>query len=880
MKARDFRLFTATIVAGAMLIQALPAQSVSDDEVSQRGSSRVAGSQQQPMAPVQTPPPAGPPAKEKSFEEWVKDYSKMTGVFTLYRNKKGVNDSVLMEVPESALNKYFILQATASTGIASGPAQIFHGAPMGDTAFTIQKVDDSRLVFTWPDRAVRSPRDAEGARALDRAVMHRVAGTFEIKAKNKENGNYLIDVTDFLKSDIPDIGVGMAPYQVDRANTYIDSLKDLPENFVVRTTYRLVARTPQTGTLNVPFSVVYIISSLPTSGYKPRLADTRIGYFTTNFQDWSNPQAQDKVVNYIARWNLEKADPTAAVSEPKKPIVFWIDNAVPLKYRNAVKEGLEFWNPVFEKEVGIRNAIVVKQMPDDADWDIADVRYNVVRWTTGLPFAISLFRTNPFTGEILNSGINMDAVFAQSEHWIDYIFGPGSQPKAMSPYLKQYKDQLCFDADEVAMQLNAAADSIEAVYGVDAAQEKERLIQQYIAEVVAHELGHSLGLRHNFAASTARTTAQLADPAFSKNHALTASIMDYMPYNIFALKHPGVDYFSRMPGEYDSWAIHYGYMSVPGNTPQDELPTLKAWASRDGEPGLRFETDQLANDAEPTVYTFDMADNPLDWLAKRQTTMKYLIDTLPQRKPKHGESYYEFTKTFTYLLANYATASSDALRFVGGVELRKNFKGDTGEKPVIRPVSAEQQRRALSMAVNGLLSERSLSFPKSYYYMLTANPNVPGTQAFSILRETPIFNLISNYQVTALGEIFDPSKLNRMVNNEFRSQKTSETLTMATMFNTVGGAVWSELSTGHEISQLRRQLQRAHLKELIDMVVDRPAGVPEDAITLAYDQLKWLQEATAKAAKTAPGEYGKAYLNETHQRITQALTASLQKHSG
>ena len=321
------------------------------------------------------------------------------------------------------------------------------------------------------------------------------------------------------------------------------------------------------------------------------MADTRIGFIpaSTSFDDLSDPAKYDRTVNYVNRWNLQKANPDEAISEPKKPIVFWIDNAVPKQYRQAVREGVEMWNPVFEKEVGIRDAIVVKQMPDDADWDIADVRYNVVRWMVNMPFAISQARVNPLTGEVLNSCINMDAVFASSfAAKIDVVFGPGSQPPAVASFAHHNSLQGGDVCEQGVEQLNQMVNALDVLAVGDAETSKTELIHQYIRQVVAHEMGHTLGLRHNFTASTARTPAELSDPEVSRTRGLTASVMDYMPPNIFALKHPGVDYFSRMAGEYDHWAIHYGYMHLDAASPEAEVPALRKWASRGGEKGSIF----------------------------------------------------------------------------------------------------------------------------------------------------------------------------------------------------------------------------------------------------------------------------------------------------
>ena len=216
-------------------------------------------------------------------------------------------------------------------------------------------------------------------------------------------------------------------------------------------------------------------------GYKPRLGDQRIGYFTTSFKDHSDSQNADPTVNYIYRWRLEKQHPKAALSPPKKPIVFYIDNAMPIPYRKAASEGLLLWNKAFEK-VGIKDAIVVKQMPDDADWDIADVRYNVVRWTVNVPFAIALMRASPITGEILNASINFDSGFASEGAIYNETlqdFDQPASPAPLIPGLKRPASLACEYPAAAATGVGFAAEALDALQP-QSSDEKQRLIYEYI----------------------------------------------------------------------------------------------------------------------------------------------------------------------------------------------------------------------------------------------------------------------------------------------------------------------------------------------------------------------------------------------------------------
>jgi hypothetical protein len=774
------------------------------------------------------------------------------------------------------LNRWLLLQATASTGTMNTPTPIFQGEPLNDIPFQIRIVDDARVQIVTNDFQNRAPDSAEAQRALNREFSDEILYTLEIKARDKTRKSILLDVSSMFKTDIAQIAdnfkvLGFG-YGLDISNSYIDGLKVFPDNAVIRTMHRLSWQGPSIGApKSVPFAVSYNISALPTDGYKPRLGDQRVGYFTTSFSDHSDSENSDPTVNYIYRWRLEKQDPSAALSPPKKPIVFYIDNAMPKPYRKAATEGLLLWNKAFEK-VGIKDAIEVRQMPDDADWDIADVRYNVVRWTVNVPFAIALMRASPLTGEILNASINFDSGFASEGAFESDALQDLSEPEAggpVLPHLKHPGSLACEYPEAAARNVGFAAEALE-VFQPMATDEKQRLVYEYIREIACHEMGHCLGLRHNFIASTFLTNKQLGDKATVDREGISASVMDYNMENIEAITHPGVSYYSGTTGRYDKWAIGYGYMPIDAATPKGELFALRAYASHTNEPGLAFQTDGMANNWDPEVRTFDMSSDPLEWCKRMSHLAAATMKDLDKRHPKPGESYFEFTKRYNSIRSiGILRPLTYSVTFVGGTTVSSSFKGDPGQKPPVSPLPMAKQKEALDFICGLMLSESSPGISPKIAAMLAANPNAPGNEPFASQRLFPVLDTVSATQRAAILLLFQPQRLNLIVNNEYRS---NDTLPLATLFSEVKANVWSELGDGHPISTSRRNLQRDHLRTLILIALGKQPA-PGDAVALANAELHELEPVLSKALAKSKDPMQKAHLLDCLSQVHRALDA-------
>jgi hypothetical protein len=838
----------------------------------------------------------------KTIDDIVKGYEKLPGVFTIYKKKEAGRDTIYAEIKEDQLGKLMLLETTASTGNATG---IVAGDPIDDLLFKFDRLDDKLLLVT-PNINFRADEKSPINRAIKRSFADGILESFKIEGKQPDRKSVLINVSDFFRSDIAQIsralsggplaalfgGGGGGSYGMDREKTYVAAIKNYPENLVVETQYHFIGGgrglgdPGQADARSLPLRINYTLFPLVDRGFKPRPFDPRVGYFENQFQSFDDDSKDDTNVHYITRWNLEKADPTAKMSPPKKPIVFWLDNAIPTEYRDAVREGLLAWNPAFEK-LGIKDAIVVKQMPDDADWDHADMRYNTIRWVTSqsAEYAVAQARSNPLTGEILNANITVDANFtrgikSERRHLVNpaaYFDLP--DPVQAAAAAARFNPHRCEMAQGMVEQ--AWFGHLALMLGdPDNKVDDKEYLHAYLRHVVTHEMGHIMGLRHNFIASTCLDAKDLQQPQMVTHMGVAASVMDYTPFNVFALKHKGVDFYQPGIGPYDYWAIEYGYTALTGSTPAGDLAQLKHIATRCNEPGLAYQSDENADGIDPKIVRFDLSKNPLDYYQKMLTVSRHLMLHLGERVPKTGESYYKFTQDFQGLLGTYSRAASLAARYVGGLHMNRNFKGDPGEKPTLVPIDSADQKRALQIINTYILSDNAFTFPRKYYTQLTSDP-IGGTMDIQALLsgnaggDFPIRDQFASIQRSALARLFNSTVLKRIVNNEFKVGDQSRALTLPYLFHSVGGTVWSELDSRKNIGTLHRQLQRSYIDMLSSMFTNTASPAPDDAKILAWGELQRLKTRIAEA-QTAPvklDEYTRTHLAESLMRINRVLQA-------
>jgi hypothetical protein len=609
------------------------------------------------------------------------------------------------------------------------------------------------------------------------------------------------------------------------------------------------------------------------------------------YQDFTEDKKESPYVRYVNRWHLEKSNPSAQLSPPKRPIVFWLENTIPVKYRQAITDGVLMWNKAFER-IGFKDAMVVKQQPDDADWDPADVRYNTIRWfiSTDASFAIGPSRANPYTGQIYDADISFTenmTRFARSE-FIDMV-------APIAETLNSEEEQMKIARDPRRLCGFAIGATHEAAFGygllagrglMDNPEAQDQYIKEFLTHVVAHEVGHTLGLRHNFRASTLHGVEKLQDRSLTAEEGLTGSVMDYTPVNIGPDGARQGQYWQTSLGPYDYWAIEYSYKPVPAASPEEEVKELKKIASRVAEARLAYGTDEDSFGTsviglDPRTNQWDFGSDPLAFYTERIRLVHELWKGLESKAARAGEGYQALRRGFNHGMSELAVALFNANKYVGGVYHHRDHVGDPNGRMPYEPVPAARQRQAFELIKTHALAADSFKFPPRLLNKLASERlgTFEGSLFSGGRMDYPIHQQVLSLQRALLARYFNPTLLARLVDSEVKYENPKEALTIADLYAGLQEAIWSELKAGGEINSFRRALQREHLRMLANLVLRPNAATPEDAATMARYNLTQIraqiQQGLARPAATNLAT--RAHLQESLARIDEALKAQQQR---
>ena len=607
----------------------------------------------------------------------------------------------------------------------------------------------------------------------------------------------------------------------------------------------------------------YSFMPLPAQAMHGRRADDRIGHFVSTSQDYSDDVTPTTAVHLVERWRLEKQDPTAPLSAPKQPIVYWIDANVPEKYRESVKQGVLAWNEAFER-IGFKDAIVVRQQAETDRFDTMDARHASIRWFVGsdVGFAIGPSQVDPRSGEILDADIGMSDVFARGAR---RVIGEDSFNFSLA---QQPSETRCDYMQESATEMGFAMDVLEARGLLDMdGPEADALAQAYVRSVIMHEVGHTLGLRHNFRASTIYSLKQLQDPEFTKKNSMTGSVMDYTPFNLSLKGEKQGEYVASTLGPYDYWAIEYAYKPIE---PAQEKQELAKIAARSNEPQLAFGTDQDASgfNLDPDVNLYDLGSDPLAFFQRRLAISRELWDRVQNRTLKPGESYEVLRRSFDYGFQQFARTLPVVVKYVGGVTYLRDHAG-TG-RATFTPVPLPRQRAALQMLTESLFKADSFKFsPATISRLAVDHFSARGRPDVSV------GGRVLALQSAALDQLMSDAVAIRLLDSQEKLEDRKQVLSLGELYGSVQDAVWSELKSGKDINGMRRNLQREHLKRLVAALLRVSAGTPADVRSLQRENALQLQgELRAAMAKPVSRE-AKAHLSESLETLSQALKASM-----
>jgi hypothetical protein len=848
--------------------------------------------------------PAGTESKPKiAFAELTKDAKTIEGLIKLYRK----NENLYAEFHPALLDTDFIILIAIARGIGETP--LLGGMSWGfgdDGVWQFRKTED-RIQIVRRNVRFKAAKGSPQEKAVGLSYTDSVLFSLPIISVNPGGGD-VVDLGQVFMSDLPQISSILRGFTFARDRSTWASVKGFKDNVEVQ-----VAATYASGgqvtfdtvpdSRGVTINVHYSISKLPQTGYQPRLADDRVGYFLTVVKDFTDSTRQDRFVRYINRWDLRKAEPTAEQSPPKRPIVFWLEKTIPFEYRKPIREGILEWNKAFEK-AGLLNAIEVRQQPDDADWDPEDVNYNTFRWiTASAGFAMGPSRVNPTTGEILDADIIFDADFLS--YWREDLevavpSAGADAPNALAvlpaladpaapfrPAASRFGGCGCNLARGMARQL-ALGSAVLAPGAKPASKEDlKKLIVQGLKQTATHEVGHTLGLRHNFKGSALLTLDEINDPGKTAQVGLGASIMDYIPANFSPKGQKQGDYFSTTIGPYDYWAIEYGYKTLSGEA-EAELPELRKIAARSAEPALNYATDEDTRpvDPDPLANRFDLGKDPIQFAQRRVELVNQLWPDLVGRMTGDGEGYQRVRRAFNILLAEYGSAMYFSARFVGGLYVNRDHKGDPGSRPPFAVVEAAKQREALATLEQNVFSENAFQFPPQLLNHLAPSKWSHWGVQEQERADFPVHAVVLFWQDRVLAQLLATTTLQRLTDTELKVPAEQDTLTAAELLERLTAAIFREtekLDGGNytnrkpAVSALRRSLQRRYLERLTALALGNVVA-PEDCQTLAYTELERLEARIKRvlAGKVQLDGYTSAHLKETSARIRKVLDARVE----
>lgn len=762
--------------------------------------------------------------KEKSISDLTKSSKKIEGLFTIYQDT--ISGKLKMVVSKNHFQNEFIHFSQIADGVTEAGG--FRGLYNAGTIFNLKRYFD-KIEFIAPNTNFYFDPDSPLSNSKDANISESIFYSTKILAEDKKEGLFLIDVNKmFISETLTRIkspkrpGAPSSAFSLggfDKEKSKIKEINNYPENTNLKTLY--VYNNPSylnggsdavTDARHVSIQVFHSFIKMPDNDYEVRYADPKVGYFTSDTRELTSTKTTD-YRDMIDKWRLVKKNPDAQMSEPVKPITWWIENSTPHEWRETIKNAVLQWNVAFEK-AGFINALEVKIQPDDANWDAGDIRYNVLRWTSSPnpPFGGYGPRiANPRTGEIIAADIMLEFVHFTNRVFYEKLY---LDPKANMSLDENQMDlfnefeHIC-SAGQMTHENLLYGKTIYPEYSNDDIK-LGKLEEDNMIRLIMHEVGHTLGLNHNMRGSHLYSPEELSNPELIKGKAINGSVMEYPALNISLDKSKQAQFSDTSVGPYDMWAIEFGYK--PNLTEKERKYIL----SRSTEPELAFGNDaddmrSSSRGIDPRVMVNDLSNDPIKFSIDRFKLNARIMTELKDRFLKDGSTYEDFRRGYYSLNSQSSTAGTVISRFIGGVYVDRSVVGQKGGKQPYTPVSYTDQKRAFNALKNYVFAPNSFNVSNEIYNMLARERR--GFDFFSGPEDPKIHDQVLGYQTRALSHLLHPNTLQRIIDSELYGNQYKLTEFMTDL----NDAMFKQDINGN-INTFRQNLQAVYVTRLIEMV--------------------------------------------------------------
>jgi hypothetical protein len=814
----------------------------------------------------------------KSIAEVTKKCKSYPGLFTMYQDT--TNGTTYLLVHNHQINKEYIYFSQVTDGVLD--AGFFRGAYRNDGIFSIRRYFD-RIELVGENTSFYF----DGNNALKKAeaanINRPVLASQKIEAANPERTAWLIKADDIFLTEAlgqvkPSANPMARPGQMfdlgrqSKDKSKYSAIKNYPENtdilveYVFENPYPIrYGSSAVTDSRNVTVKIQHSLIEVPQNDFKPRFDDPRVGYFTQMVTDMTSPSVTP-YRDLINRWHLVKKDPSAAISEPVEPIVWWIENTTPREFRATIKAATLEWNKAFEK-AGFKNAVVVKEQPDDADWDAGDIRYNVLRWTSSPmpPFGgYGPSFTNPRTGQILGADVMLEYVFVTNRLQNGQVFGTAALGLEEAEASALASDpHFCSLGHKLHHNNLFGTQMLQAMAGVEI--EKDEMIKQSLYYLVLHEVGHTLGLNHNMKASQMISQKDIHNRAKAEELGLTGSVMDYPAINFSGDRSKQGMYYTTKTGPYDMWAIEFGY-SPALEDEAAERARLRKILARSADPALTFGNDaddmrSPGRGIDPRVMIGDMSGDAIGYAIDRMEVVKKGYPTLKDRLVAEDESFHALRNAYLVLTGEHATSLRVISRYVGGVYVDRAFNKQEGATQPYTPVPAAEQKRAMKATAQYGFSPNAFDMPEGVYAFLQTQRR--GFNHFGNNEDPQVHSRVLNIQRDVLSHLMNASVWQRITDSGLYGNDYS----LASFAGDLTNAIFKD-DMGKSVNSMRQNLQQEYVERLVK-ILDASSNYDHVSKSTAYSQLKSIQ--TQLRSTASPDATTRAHREHLQHKIAQAF---------